>query len=325
MQLLYIGEHHNTHDRRFYSALEELGPTKKIFVCETNDLILDLSNFDAIVAGPLTKPISILPHDLSPPLIGICHAFEVNENVGNVYLETMIKANISKCSQIICDNPYIHDLLLTKFECHVPITTIPYGCDLSLMQSKYSDFGMKIRLLSMRNWTPIHGNSIIIAAMKLLREEDIFESVVFAGEGPELDKAKTEIEQLEPSYPVYFEGFLDSSKISEAIKKSNVYVSAARSDGTSVSLMEAMAGRLIPCVSDFKGNLNVIDFGINGYYFENENPQSLAAILRQIFLTNSDDRKKIAENAGAYADSNFDWMKNKEIFKKVIIEEIQNG
>lgn len=321
---LYIGISGNAHDLRFIEALWRVGNVERAFTKEGPIQGVNFSNFNSIVAGPLTGPISILPKELNRPLIGMCHAYEVNETPIGSSEYVNLRMNIARCDLVICDSEHIKNHLRSEYGCTAPIKVIPYGCDLTLFrESEYIRYS-KIRLISMRNWTNIHSNNLIIEALKNLDSLEELEKIVFLGDGPELSQNIKNVENLKLNTSIEFLGSVSPKEIADAIASSNVYVSASRSDGISVSLMEAMAGSLVPCTSDFPSNLEVIESGVNGFYFKNGDAASLTDTLKKIISLPIEMRSKIAWNARRTAEERFDWEKNSAILQHTITEVVKN-
>jgi glycosyltransferase involved in cell wall biosynthesis len=96
-----------------------------------------------------------------------------------------------------------------------------------------------------------------------------------------------------------------------------IYISAALSDGISVSLLEAMASGCICVVSDFPSNLEVISDSYNGYVFKNNDPESLLNTIEKVIALSVDQRKFIANNARDFVGKNANWETNKSILSKI--------
>ncbi|MCJ7823876.1 MAG: glycosyltransferase, partial [Anaerolineales bacterium] len=88
-----------------------------------------------------------------------------------------------------------------------------------------------------------------------------------------------------------------------------IYISASHSDGSSVSLLEAMATGLVCVVSDISGNREWITHGVDGYLFESGNPKSLMNTLREC-VDGRDVWPQLGRKARAQAIQRADWMKN---------------
>lgn len=74
--------------------------------------------------------------------------------------------------------------------------------------------------------------------------------LVVAGEGSETDSLKNLTKELDVESKVNFVGWLSKEQNNDWYARSSVYISIPSSDGTSVSLLEAMSAECIPIVPD---------------------------------------------------------------------------
>ena len=89
----------------------------------------------------------------------------------------------------------------------------------------------------------------------------------------------------------------------------DLYISPAHVDGSSVSLMEALACGLPCLVSDIPANKEWVEDGVNGWLFPDGNADALAAkILDAIRLRES--LPAMGESARMSAEMRADWKKN---------------
>jgi glycosyltransferase involved in cell wall biosynthesis len=70
----------------------------------------------------------------------------------------------------------------------------------------------------------------------------------------------------------------------EVLQGADVYCSMSRSDGTSLSLLEAMACGLAPVVSDIPANREWIDDGVDGVLVAPGEVETLASALTRVAL-----------------------------------------
>lgn len=89
--------------------------------------------------------------------------------------------------------------------------------------------------------------------------------LVIAGEGTETSSLKKIAKDLQLMDSVLFVGFLSQIENASWYGRSSLYVSIPESDGTAVSLLEAMHYGCIPIVSDLPANREWIIHGDNGY------------------------------------------------------------
>jgi glycosyltransferase involved in cell wall biosynthesis len=78
--------------------------------------------------------------------------------------------------------------------------------------------------------------------------------LVIAGDGSLRPTLEREAQRLLPAGRHEFVGRLAPSALADWLARAEIYLSASRSDSTSVSLLEAMASGAIPVVTDLEGN-----------------------------------------------------------------------
>jgi glycosyltransferase involved in cell wall biosynthesis len=119
--------------------------------------------------------------------------------------------------------------------------------------------------------------------------------MTFAGDGSLLDEMKQRVKNLGLSDKVSFMGRIPNDDLHELLAKNHIYLSASKWDGTSLSLLEAMASGLFPIVSDIKANSAWVQNGVNGYLHKAANADSLANCILRLL-----DNPEIIQNATRY-------------------------
>lgn len=90
---------------------------------------------------------------------------------------------------------------------------------------------------------------------------------------------------------INFVGFVNQAELHSLYCDSSIYISIPNSDGTSISLLEAMASGCIPVVSNLPSNLEWIIDEINGFVVEDVRKLS-QSILKAVAVI--DDESKLA-------------------------------
>ena len=85
-----------------------------------------------------------------------------------------------------------------------------------------------------------------------------------AGKGSNTEKLKQQVRDLNLNDQVEYVGLLAPAENLENYLKSKIYISIPNTDGTSISLLEAMAYGCLPVVSDLPANREWITDGENG-------------------------------------------------------------
>lgn len=137
-----------------------------------------------------------------------------------------------------------------------------------------------LRIISPRGLQPVYDPRTIVAAAGLLSGRIEFQ-IDMLGNKPESERVLSEIKKRSLSDRVVVRPFLPHDEFALLLKNYDIYLSASRSDSTSVALLEAMAAGLFPVVSDIEGNLEWVDNGVSGIVFETGSAEALAgAIIR---------------------------------------------
>jgi glycosyltransferase involved in cell wall biosynthesis len=132
-----------------------------------------------------------------------------------------------------------------------------YGIDV-----KFENLEKDIDIISNRTY---ESNSRIDMMLDHLKElDDLKLNMVFVLP----DVTDEEYEILVQKYKnVTFYKPIPYKDLLNLVNRSKIYISATKSDGTSLSLMEAMSLKCIPLVSDIVSNRSLVLDGINGFLF----------------------------------------------------------
>ncbi len=101
--------------------------------------------------------------------------------------------------------------------------------------------------------------------------------LIVAGRGSKTDELKQLAAEKLPKMAYEFVGFVDYDTNMSYYQRASIYVSIPSSDGTSVSLLEAMACGAIPVVSDLPANHEWITSGKNGIVLKKDVADALNA------------------------------------------------
>jgi glycosyltransferase involved in cell wall biosynthesis len=121
-------------------------------------------------------------------------------------------------------------------------------------------------IYSNRGHYPIYRIDLIIKAFEHF-SKNTKESwkLVIAGAGEQTDSLKALASSLDLDQKIEFVGFLSAQKNAEWYARSTYYISIPISDGTAVSLLEAMYYGCVPIVSDLPANREWITHKQNGW------------------------------------------------------------
>jgi len=197
------------------------------------------------------------------------------------------------------------------------IVTFPWGVDPQTFSPRVSELPLRQELgwvqnpilISTRNWEPIYSVQTVVEAFALLRQLHPETRLLLLGDGSQRARIMDLIHRLGLANFIHTPGRVSNDLLPEYLRLANLYVTAALSDGTSVSLLEAMACGLPVVVTKGYGNLEWVTPQQNGWLVEPGNPEILAKTLDEA-LTNP-ARLRVLGNANRSAVlDRADWKRN---------------
>jgi glycosyltransferase involved in cell wall biosynthesis len=188
----------------------------------------------------------------------------------------------------------------------------PWGVDLDHYTPKNWKTGKRVNgftLFCNRSWESRYGVDVLARAFVKAAQRRPELSLILLGGGSQGARIRQILLNGGVLDRVTFGGQISQTELPRWYHWADVYISPSHVDGSSVSLMEALACGLPCLVSDIPANQEWVTEGENGWLFPDGNADALAAkILRAM-----DQRKslpKIGSAARAVAEERADWKKN---------------
>lgn len=166
----------------------------------------------------------------------------------------------------------------TRFSLTTPlpdtqIVTFPWGVDLKQFSPGPPTLDLRRRLgwldspviICTRSWEVLHAVETVIKAFSRLRQTHPAARLVLVGDGSRAPVIHALIRSEGLQDHVHVAGRVGNDSIADYYRLADLYVSAALSDGSSVSLIEAMACGLPVVVTSAYGNLEWVRSGENGW------------------------------------------------------------
>ena len=166
------------------------------------------------------------------------------------------------------------------------IVTFPWGVNLQeFSPAAESDFRRRLGwedafvLLSLRAWEPLYGVDVLVRAFILAAQQRPELRLFLLGAGSQAPLIHQLVAQNGLQDRVYFGGQVSYASLVRYYHASDLYLSASHSDGSSVSLMEALACGLPVLVSDIPSNREWITPGEQGMLFPDGSVNALAEAI----------------------------------------------
>lgn len=157
------------------------------------------------------------------------------------------------------------------------IRTITNGIDVDRFNgvSRQGSSGSKgTRIGILARLEPVKDIATLLQAMRTVIECYPEVTLDVAGEGPELDRLEDISAKLNISNSVKFHGL--RRDVAELLASFDIFVLSSLSEGTSITLLEAMASAKAVVVTKVGGNPHLVEEGVNGLLVPPGEPEALA-------------------------------------------------
>ncbi|OPY36111.1 MAG: Trehalose synthase [Methanoregula sp. PtaU1.Bin051] len=194
----------------------------------------------------------------------------------------------------------IRDRIISDFT--IPpekVRHLPFGIDTRAFSpagtgNKYD--GEKVRIFSNRGFFPVYNTETLIEGFSLAYEKDPRLFLTLKGEGPDEEKIRNLVRSKKLSHAVVFMAKTPYADVPADYRAADIFVTTSISDGTPVSILEAMATALPSIATSVGGIPEWITDGENGILIPPQSPQKVAnAILR--LSSDPDLRRRLGSSA----------------------------
>lgn len=171
-------------------------------------------------------------------------------------------------------------------------------------------------VISTRSLRPVYDVETFIRAIPLVLEEVPEARFIIGGQGEQRNYLEKLAQNLSISDSIRFVGWIPHEELPGYLASSDVYVSTSLSDGTSINLLEAMACKLAPVVTDIVANRGWITEGKNGCLVPTRDHKILAE--KVIFLLkDKDTRRKFGTTGRSLVVGHAEYVRKMEEVEKI--------
>jgi glycosyltransferase involved in cell wall biosynthesis len=297
---------------------------------------------DLIQAGPLQRTAFLVALTGFQPLLSMSWGYDLLVDADqNAAWRWATRYTLKHSRAMLGDCDTIRKLAVAYGMADERIVTFPWGIDLehfspAPLRSKHqlgeppapdSSFARSpFVLLSSRGWEPIYGVDVIARAFVIAARQRPELNLIMLGNGSLTATLRQIFAKGNVEEQVMFPGQVKYSDLPRYYQMADLYVSASHSDGSSISLLEAMACGKPVLVSDIPGNCEWVrpfpqrsEGEISGIHEENKGdvgwlfPDGDAEALAQAILQAVEQRNRLPEmgqRARALAEARADWKVN---------------
>lgn len=275
---------------------------------------------DLVQAGPLQRSAFLVALSGYRPLVSTSWGYDLIKDAHrNILWRWVTRFTLKRSAVMVGDCDTIRHLAVSFGMPDERIVTFPWGVDLDhfspagedtpLVRKVPNGTSPSFILISTRGWEPVYGVDVIARAFVIAARQRPELRLVMLGNGSQAANLHQIFTQGGVQEQVLFPGQVNQADLPRYYRSADLYISASHSDGTSISLLEALACGCPAMVSDIPGNREWIAPGVQGWLFPDGDATALAkAILRAV-----DKRVALQEMrrlARRLAEQRADWKQN---------------
>jgi glycosyltransferase involved in cell wall biosynthesis len=338
MKILYLSRGYSPHDYRFLSAMVEAGH-KPFFLPQTNSFsesrelpegvtalsgelkqAIAQSKPDLMHAGPLHQASYEAARTGFRPLVQMSWGSDVLwQTKRNLLVRRRVAFSLKRAKVVIGDCDAVRDAVIKFGVSGERVVTFPWGIDLGRFRpgtnpDLRASLGWQnsFVILHLRSFEPIYDPITVARAFIRTARENSSVRLLMPGDGSLRSKITGLFARAGFSDRVSIPGLMAQNDLPGFYNAADLYVSASLSDGSSVSLMEALASGLPAAVTDIPSNREWVTSGKQGWLFAARNERALSDLM-----LNAAESKRADMRAAARlkAEQRADWSRNKlELF-----------
>ncbi len=334
VRVAYVTTAWSGHDDRFVDAWRTGGAT-----VETFDLpvgadgapdaaawpalgeALQRGRFDLVHSGPLTHVTEGVREVWAGPLLGTSWGYDLLRDLalGGAAGESVRRSVLASTVLLVDSDPgraVAEDLGFPRED----IVQFPWGVDLARFDPVGSDLRDELGLgvddivvLSTRRHEPVYAVGTLVEALARTDDASRIHAVI-AGSGSQTAQLQRAAEAAGIGHRAHFIGEVGNDTLARVYRTADVYVSTSLTDGTSISLLEAMACGTPAIVTDIPGNRAWLQPGAVEA-FPTESAEALATLLRA--AGPKADRPDAAARVRRTVEEHADWAATRRTFPQL--------
>jgi len=196
------------------------------------------------------------------------------------------------------------------------VVLFPWGIDLQKFQpGRNNELRQQLGwqdefiVLSLRSWEPVYGIDIALQAFALAARQVPELRLLLLGGGSQAEKVHQLIHEHHLEERVQMPGQVGQEQLPDYYHASDLYLTASHSDGSSVTLMEALACGLPAVVSDIAGNVEWVQPDEQGWVFHDGDPMGASQCIMKAYQE-AEWRTAMHAANRQLAEQRADWNKN---------------
>jgi L-malate glycosyltransferase len=248
--------------------------------------LLDEFAPDVVHAGPVQRGGLLAAWAGFTPLVTMSWGSDILLDARGGPGRLAARFTLARTSAFVCDCQAVRAAGIALGAPADRVVVFPWGVDLqrfspgdgSALRRRLGWQGAFV-LLSTRAWERLYGlETLVEGFLAAARRDEALRLLILSGGSLE-PRVRARVAEAGMEDRVHFAGTVALEDLPACYRAADLYVSASRSDGSSVSLLEAMACGLPALVSDIAGNREWVTPEENGWWFRTGDAGSLAETI----------------------------------------------
>ncbi|MBI5839943.1 MAG: glycosyltransferase family 4 protein [Chloroflexi bacterium] len=284
---------------------------------------------DLIHAGPIQTCAFLAALTGFRPLIAMSWGFDLMEDVHkSKWMEWVTRYTLKRSTFFTSDANVTRDKAVAYGMNPERTVVFPWGVDLQhfapASENRKSEIVNRksFTLFCNRSWEPRYGVDVLARAfVKVARQNENVNLMLLNG-GSQGHVIRGILQTGGVMDRVTFGGQISQRDLPDWYHDADIYISPSHVDGSSVSLMEALACGLPCLVSDIPANKEWVTEGENGWLFKDGDANDLAAKILSA-ISQRENLPEIGRAGRRSAERRADWQKNAEVLMNAYKSAIQ--
>lgn len=338
MKVLYVSRSRSVHDERFIEAWRSQGVELDVLTLASSELedeaagrnAIDetVARFrpDVVQAGPIVDVGHLVASAWRGPFILTSWGFDLMEEVDRSDRHfRQAQVALSAASVLFTDNDIVTEQAVGLGIAPDAVVQFPWGINLD----SFTPEGPSLRASlgwDGSNWVvgctrrheEYYDVRTVVAGFSAFAADHPQARLLLAGGGSLTPNLKAQVRELGIEDRTVFLGETGHEQLGPIYRTLDAYVSASTVDGTSVSLLEAMACRVPVSVSDIPGNRQWVT-PETGLLFPVGDAEALADALGQLFcgsITSATGVETLVANARSAVEREANWEVTRQRFSE---------
>lgn len=308
LRVVQLAEQETVHHRRFAAALRDRGHDVRTAPPGT-----DLSGADVVLAGPLPDVAEVTLSATGAALVAVSWGSDLLRDVpADPVLAERTRSVLARAVSVIVDSRAGEAAAVALGAVPGRVFRFPWGIDLATHPLLPLP-GLPLRVVSLRSLVPEYRVDTLLRALALTPAI----AADVAGGGPEEERLRALTVELGLADRVHFHGRISEDDIPGLLGGSHLHVSTTPTDGSSISLLQALACGRPSIVADNLANREWVEESRTGWLVPPGDHEALAVRLREV-AEDPSILTPVAEAGRAVAVARADWRRNRAVLWRAV-------